>query len=105
VTVRTLERTPRRSAAQREALILLGDDGRHVLLGRHGEPDAGEMARIAALLTASGHGGWVARLCGDYWHRTQRVTLERVQDVAPTTIPFSEAVEAFQTLRRGALAP
>jgi hypothetical protein len=71
-----LERQARRSSPQGTVWIVLGSDGRHVLLGRHGEPDAAELGQIAALLTAKNLGGWVALMRGDYWHRQRRVSLE-----------------------------
>ncbi|WP_424140338.1 hypothetical protein [Roseomonas chloroacetimidivorans] len=105
MTARTMERHARRSAAQGETFILLGSDGRHVLLGRQCEPDAAEVGQIAALLAAKNLGGWVALMRGDYWHRQRRVSLERIREAAPSSIPFDQAEAAFQAIRRGALAP
>ena len=105
MTARTLERTPRRSPAQGEVFILLGSDGRYVLLGRHGEPSADEMAQITAHLSAQNLGGWVARMSGDYWHRARRVRLEQIREVAPSTTNFHHAEAAFQARRTGATAP
>ncbi|WP_426957989.1 hypothetical protein [Muricoccus radiodurans] len=81
-------------------LILLGSDGRHVLLGRHAEPDEAELESIAASLTRAGLGGWVARMRGDYWHRQRAVRLEEIRVAAPSAVPFAEAVAAFQARRR-----
>jgi hypothetical protein len=100
-----MERQARRSAAQGETFILLGSDGRHVLLGRQCEPDATEVGQIAALLVAKNLGGWVALMTGDYWHRRRRVRLEMVRAAAPSSTPFDQAEAAFQAIRRGAVAP
>jgi hypothetical protein len=96
---------PRRFAAQGEIFILLGSDGRHVLLGRQCEPDAAEVRQIAALLAAKNLGGWVALMTGDYWYRQRRVRLEMVCEAVPSSTPFDQAKAAFQAIRRGALAP
>ena len=51
---------PRQSphaADQGGIFIVLGDDGRHVLLGRAVEPDAAEVATIGAKLAEVGRGG------------------------------------------------
>jgi hypothetical protein len=85
--------------------IVLGSDGRHVLLGRHAAPDAAEVAQIAALLAAQGKGGWVARMVGDYWHRSRSMRLEMVSEASPSSTPFDQAEAAFQAIRCGALAP
>ena len=84
-------------------MILLGSDGRHVLLGRHGEPEGEELAKIAAALAAKNLGGWVARMSGDYWHRGRRVRLELVREAAPSPTPFDEAAAAFQAIRLGSV--
>jgi hypothetical protein len=101
----TMERQARRCAAQGETFILLGSDGRHVLLGRQCEPDAAEVGQIVALLVAKGLGGWVARMTGDYWHRQRTVRLEQICEAVPSSTPFDRAEAAFQAIRRGATAP
>jgi hypothetical protein len=91
----------RRRADEVATFIVLGSDGRHVLLGRHAAPDAAEVAQIAALLAAQGKGGWVARMVGDYWHRSHCVRLEMVREASPSSTPFDQAAEAFQAIRLG----
>lgn len=89
----------------RVTLIVLGSDGRHVLLGRCAEPDAAELARIGEGLTAAGLGGWIARMRGDFWHRRRAVRLEEVRVAAPCSVTFAAAVAAFQALRQSAAPP
>ncbi|HEY8612364.1 MAG TPA: hypothetical protein VIL69_13860 [Roseomonas sp.] len=101
----TMERQARRSSPQGETFILLGSDGRHVLLGRHGEPDAAEMERIIAHLAAQKLGGWVALMRGDYWQPRGRVRVQMIREAAPSPTPFDQAEAAFQARRQGALAP
>jgi hypothetical protein len=99
-----MERQARRCAPQVETLILLGSDGRHVLLGRHAEPDAAELAKVATALQAKGLGGWLVRMTGDCWHRRRPVRLEIIKEATPSTVPFALAEAAFQAIRSGALA-
>ena len=99
---------PRQSphaADQGGTFIVLGDDGRHVLLGRAVEPDAAEVATIGAKLAEAGRGGWVVLMRGDYWRRSRRVRLALIQEAAPSPTPFDQAEAAFQARRKGTLAP
>lgn len=47
--------------------IVLGQDGRHVTLGRAAPPSAEEIAATSDALNRQGLAGWIATLDGDYW--------------------------------------
>jgi len=80
--------------------IILGQDGRHVTLGRSNVPTADEIARVAATLKAQGLTGWQAELAGAYYG-TGRVVLREVALLAGEG-DFGQAAVAFHRLRRAA---
>jgi hypothetical protein len=47
--------------------IVLGEDGRHVTLGRDSDPAEAEIAAAEAALRAQGPHGWLAVAEGDLW--------------------------------------
>ena len=69
------------SARTQRRWIVLGQDGRHVTLGRAAPPSAEEIAAASKAMTAHGLAGWLATLDGDYLGRG-RVTLAPVQSLA-----------------------
>lgn len=85
--------------------IILGEDGRHVTLGRHTDPTDEELAHAADALRASGQGGWLAVTEGQYYRARGRVTVMPVRELAPSIGTFEAAAEAFQAARRRAIAP
>ena len=60
--------------------IVLGEDGRHVSLGR-AEPSEAEIASASDARAAQGLSGWLARMQGDYYSRAT-VTLEPLQRIS-----------------------
>jgi len=88
-----------RGAAQERRWIILGEDGRHVTVGRHTDPTDDELARAAEALRASGQGGWLAVLEGHYYRPRERVSLMMVRELAPTNVAWTVAVEAFHGRR------
>ena len=85
--------------------IILGQDGRHVTLGRAAPPSDAEIAAAAAALAAQGLAGWLATLDGNYWSR-RRVSLSPLQmlgDCAPLDWPA--AITAFEAARQRAIRP
>ena len=54
--------------------IVLGEDGRHVTIGRHTDPTDDELARAADALHTSGQGGWLAVTEGQYYRARERVS-------------------------------
>ena len=90
------------SARTQRRWIVLGQDGRHVTLGRAVSPTAKEIAAASDALSQQGLAGWIATLDGDYWGRG-RVTLAPVQTIgAGTTLDWAAAVAAFEQARQRA---
>jgi hypothetical protein len=79
--------------------IVLGEDGRHVSLGRHSDPSQVEIAQAEASLAAQGLAGWLAVMEGAYYQR-QIPTVMMVRPLGNPRRPFPEAVAAFQEARK-----
>ena len=84
--------------------IILGDDGRHVIVGRHSDPSDDEIAKAGEALRAAGHGGWLAVTEGDYYARSRRVSVMMVRELSPAKQPWERAVAAFEEARARTLA-
>lgn len=84
--------------------IVLGDDGRHVTIGRHTDPSEEELARASDSLRAIGVGGWVAVLEGGYYQPRDKISLMMVREIAPARQPWEAAVSSFLELRTHALS-
>jgi hypothetical protein len=84
--------------------IALGTDGRHVSLGRAGDPSPQEIAAAEAALMAQGHAGWLAVTSGDYWSRRARLDVLEVRRLGAPAKTFAEAAAAFEQKRRERLA-
>ena len=84
--------------------IVLGQDGRHVTLGRAAPPTDAEIEAAAAALAAQGIAGWLATRDGAYWSR-RRVVLASVQILAHCDgMDWPVAVAAFVSARKAATA-
>jgi hypothetical protein len=82
--------------------IVLGQDGRHVTLGRAALPTDEDIGAASAALDAQGLGGWIVTLDGSYWGRGS-VTLAPVQTIgADATLDWPAAVTAFLDARQRA---
>lgn len=90
-------------ASRERRWIVLGEDGRHVTLGRSTDPTAEEIARAGDGLRAAGVGGWLAVIEGVYYSSRGRVSLMMVRELAPCRASWVDAVAAFTGLRRAAL--
>jgi hypothetical protein len=83
--------------------IVLGQDGRHVTLGRVAPPTDAEIAAASDALAAEGLGGWIVTMDGSYWGRGG-VTLAPVHTIgADVTLDWPAAVAAFLDARRSKL--
>jgi hypothetical protein len=82
--------------------IILGEDGRHITVGRHSDPSSEELAQAEAGLVAQGLAGWLAIMKGGYYQR-RKPALMMVRPLCSPQRPFAEAVEAFEVVRRAAL--
>lgn len=85
--------------------IVLGEDGRHVTLGRHSDPTEAEIAAAGQALAAQGLHGWLAVAEGDYWAKRGSVTLLMVRPLGTPKAAFDAAVAAFEAIRQRALQP
>ncbi|GIX10387.1 hypothetical protein [Elioraea sp.] len=93
-----MAQTMRRSKEKR--WIVLGEDGRHVTLGRHTDPTDAEIAAVQGALAAQGLGGWLAIMEGDYFGRRSPPALLMVRPLGSPAERFEAAVEAFETTRQ-----
>ncbi len=81
--------------------IVLGEDGRHVSLGRT-EPSEAEVKTASDALAAQGLSGWLARMQGEYYSR-RRVTLDPLQRIGATQdADWQAALSAFHAARQRA---
>ena len=79
--------------------IVLGEDGRHITLGRYSDPSPDEIATAEATLAAQGLAGWLAVMEGSY-HHVRAPSLMMVRALCSPARPFTEAVEAFHAVRQ-----
>lgn len=84
--------------------IVLGDDGRHVTVGRHSDPTEDELREMSEQLKATGVGGWLAVTEGVYYSGGA-LRLMMVRELAPPRQTWEAAVAAFHDARRTKLAP
>lgn len=80
--------------------IILGDDGRHVTMGRHSEPTEAEVAAAGGALAAKGIGGWLVRMEGDYYAKRGKLALVMIREIAKPRATFAEAEAAFRAARK-----
>ena len=85
--------------------IVLGEDGRHVTLGRHTDPTKAEIAAAQAALAAQGFAGWLAVMEGDYFSRRSPPALLMARPLGLPSVPFEQAAGAFEAVRRRAFRP
>lgn len=98
-----MAQTMRRSKEKR--WIVLGEDGRHVTLGRHADPTEAEIAAAQSALAAQALAGWLAVMEGDYFARGSRPALLMVRPLGSPAGLFEAAADAFEAARRHALEP
>ena len=83
--------------------IVLGEDGRHVTIGRQSDPSPDEIAQAQASLLAQGLAGWLAVMEGNYYQRL-KPSLMMVRPLCNPRRPFAEAAVSFQAARKASLA-
>jgi hypothetical protein len=89
--------------ARERRWIVLGEDGRHVSVGRYSDPSDAELVTVADALRAQNTGGWLAVMEGVYSRGRTAPTLMMVRSLAPVTAAWDEAAAAFQERRMQAL--
>ncbi len=92
-----------RAVTKEKRWMVLGEDGRHVWLGRHSDPTPEEIRTSETRLREAGLGGWLAVHEGDYWG-DQDVALMMVRPLASPGCRWDEAAERFEAARRNARA-
>jgi hypothetical protein len=92
------------AGAREKRWAIIGEDGRHVWLGRHSDPSEAEIANAEAALVKQGLAGFLAITEGDYWARRGRMGFVMVKPLAAPSASFDAATAAFLALREVALA-
>ena len=90
--------------ARERRWIILGEDGRHVSIGRATDPTEAEIEEAGKALQQTGIGGWLAIMDGVYYQRRSRVTLMMVRELVPPRASWDNAVAKFQHYRRAVAA-
>ncbi|WP_308719830.1 hypothetical protein [Komagataeibacter xylinus] len=80
--------------------LILVEDGRHVLLGRHSPPTDEEISRAAHALAAQGIGGWLAKGSGHYYQKRQQYSLLKIRPFTKISIPWEVAETRFHHIRK-----
>ncbi len=84
--------------------IILGEDGRHITIGRHSDPTEAELTEVSQKLAAAGLGGWLAVVEGSYYLPGDAVSLMRVRELTPSKTQWEDAVLAFRRIRAQSLS-
>ena len=92
------------TAARERRWIAIADDGRHLWIGRHRDPDEDELGRVAEAMAMGGLAGWLAIAEGDYPSRSPLFRLW-VRPIDGTKADFDDVKAAFLRLRREAVDP
>lgn len=79
--------------------IIVGEDGRHVTVGRNTDPSEEELVRASEALRANGQGAWLAIMEGSYYQPRTRVSVMMVRELTPSRGTWDEAVAAFLSMR------
>ncbi|WP_099212008.1 hypothetical protein [Gluconobacter cerinus] len=91
---------PSPSKSEFQDWLILVEDGRHVLLGRHSTPTDEEISRAAHALAAQGIGGWLAKGSGHYYQKRQQYSLQKIRSLAQSQIPWEVAETRFHDIRK-----
>ena len=83
--------------------LILGEDGRHVTIGRVSAPSEDEILAAEKAMTSQGVSGWLVLLTGEYYCRTKpQVTMLR--SLRTPMRPFEAALADFE-IKRSDLVP
>lgn len=89
--------------AKKRTWAIIGEDGRHSLVGRHSDPAPHEIAAIEAQLAERKLAGWLVIMVGDYYRRGA-LSFVIVQPMALPAGAFDDARAAFEAIRQKMLA-
>ena len=92
-------KTPERTAARERRSLILGEDGRHVWVGRATFPSEHEISEAETALAKQGLAGWLAVAEGLYWQQEAPLLLMEVRPLAQPQSSFDEAVAKFEQQR------
>ncbi len=84
--------------------LVLGEDGRHVWLGRHSDPSDAEIRAAEEGLAAQSLAGWLAVSEGDFWDIASDFVLLQVKPLANPADAFEVATARFLERRKSRLA-
>ena len=87
------------SRKRQKTWIVVGRDGRHVLLGRNSDPSEAEIVQAEQALVVQGLAGYLAVAEGDYYDPSLPYALLEVRPLATPAFTFEEAASALR-LRR-----
>jgi len=90
--------------AKEKRWAIIGEDGRHVWMGRHSDPTEAEIAQAESALAAQGLAGWLAITEGDYWAKRGRMGFVMVRPLAAPASSFEAGTAAFEAARKAKLA-
>jgi len=100
---RLLAMPPSADKVQFEDWLILAEDGRHVLLGRHRSPTEEDISRVAHALAAQGLGGWLALGTGNYYEKTQQYSLQNIMAISKSMVSWEIAETRFYKIREDLL--
>ncbi len=83
--------------------VIIGDDGRHVTIGRHSDPSEIDLLRAAEALRGTNSGGWLAITEGNYYSAEGKFSVMMVRELVPSLISWEIASKEFLRLRTHAL--
>lgn len=90
--------------AREKRWAIIGEDGRHVWMGRHSDPSEAEIAEAEAGLARQGIAGWLAIVEGDYWSKRGKMGFVMVRALANPASAFEAGTAAFEAARKAKLA-
>jgi hypothetical protein len=83
--------------------LILGEDGRHVWLGRHSDPNDDEIRAAEERLATQALAGWLAVAEGDFWNLASDFVLLQVKPLANPSDDFEAAATRFLARRKSRL--
>jgi len=91
--------SPSSHKAELRDWLILAEDGRHVLLGRHSHPTEEDISRVAHALTAQGMGGWLVSGIGKYYEKGQPYKVQNIREIVESNVPWEISETLFYKIR------